>query len=308
MKNYYKVMLGRGSAFAEEARTGDFIGADFDFAIDLTGKFPDDWKQFNKKYVPVYLESHPDKTRIGAGLACGQLWVVAKGIAIGDLVLSPSARGSGIYMVGEVTSDYEYKPGQNLPHRRSVHWFTEVKRADMSPQLQNSIGGITTTINLEKYAQELDLLIENPGIQIKVNDENVEDPSVFALEKHLEDFLVHNWKHTELGKHYDVYEQDGEIIGQQYPSDTGPIDILAQSKDGKEILVVELKKGRISDVVVGQIQRYMGYVQSELAEEGQVVKGVIIALEDDLRLRRALQVAQNIEFMTYEVKFRLNKS
>lgn len=308
MKSYYKVMLGRGSTFAEEAKASNFIGADFDFAIDLSSKLPDDWRAFNKTFVPLYLESHPDKTRIGAGLACGQLWTVAKGIAVGDLVLSPSARGSGVYMVGEVTSNYEYKRGQNLPHRRNVHWFAEVNRADMSPQLQNSIGGITTVIDLQKYAQELDLLIENPGIQIKVSDEAVEDPTVFALEKHLEDFLVHNWKHTELGKHYNVYEQDGEIIGQQYPSDTGPIDLLAVSKDGKEILVVELKKGRISDVVVGQIQRYMGYVQAELAEPGQIVKGVIIALEDDLRLRRALQVTQNIDFMTYEIKFKLNKA
>jgi len=37
------------------------------------------------------------------------------------------------------------------------------------------------------------------------------------------------------------------------------IDILAVSKDQKELLVVELKKGRASDVVVGQIQRYMGF-------------------------------------------------
>jgi len=35
---------------------------------------------------------------------------------------------------------------------------------------------------------------------------------------------------------------------------------------------VELKKGRASDVVVGQIQRYMGYVLQELAEEHQKVK------------------------------------
>ena len=97
------------------------------------------------------------------------------------------------------------------------------------------------------------------------------------------------------------------MIGKQYPSDTGKIDILAVSKDGKEILVVELKRGRISDVVVGQIQRYMGYIQDELAEKDQKVSGVIIALEDDLRLRRALQVTQNISFMTYEVKFKLNK-
>ena len=76
-------------------------------------------------------------------------------------------------------------------------------------------------------------------------DETVEDPSVFALEKHLEDFLVQNWKQTELGKDYDIYEEDGELVGQQYPSDTAPIDILAISKDKKSLLVVELKKGRV---------------------------------------------------------------
>jgi hypothetical protein len=47
------------------------------------------------------------------------------------------------------------------------------------------------------------------------------------------------------------------------------IDILAISKDKTELLVVELKKGRASDMVVGQIQRYMGYVLEELAETNQ---------------------------------------
>ena len=74
----------------------------------------------------------------------------------------------------------------------------------------------------------------------------------------------------------------------------------------QELLVVELKKGRASDVVVGQIQRYMGYVLGELAEESQSVKGVIIALEDDLRLRRALKVTHNIDFYRYEVSFKRN--
>ncbi len=45
--------------------------------------------------------------------------------------------------------------------------------------------------------------------------------------------------------------------------------------------MVELKKGRASDAVVGQALRYMGYVQEELAEVGQTVHRVIIALEDD---------------------------
>jgi len=100
---------------------------------------------------------------------------------------------------------------------------------------------------------------------------------------------------------------DGELVGQQFPSDTGPIDILAISKDKQELLVVELKKGRVSDNVVGQIQRYMGYVKEELAENGQTVKGVIIGLDDDLRIKRALSVTNNIEFYQYKVNFTLYK-
>jgi restriction system protein len=128
------------------------------------------------------------------------------------------------------------------------------------------------------------------------------------MEEHLEDFLVKNWAQTDLGREYDIYKEDGEIVGQQYQTDTGPLDILAISKDKKRLLVVELKKGRASDVVVGQALRYMGYVQEELAEEGQTVTGVIIALEDDQRIRRALAVVPNIVFYRYQVSFKLVKA
>ena len=51
----------------------------------------------------------------------------------------------------------------------------------------------------------------------------------------------------------------------------------------------------------------MGYVQDELAEADQKVKGVIIAFEDDVRIHRALSVAQNIDFYTYKISFKLEK-
>ena len=101
-----------------------------------------------------------------------------------------------------------------------------------------------------------------------------------------------------------LYETE-ESSGQQFPTDTGPIDLLAISKDKQELLVVELKRGRASDAVVGQIQRYMGYIQEEIAEDNQRVRGVIIALDDDKRIRRALQIAKGIDFYRYEVKFNL---
>ena len=51
----------------------------------------------------------------------------------------------------------------------------------------------------------------------------------------------------------------------------------------------------------------MWYVLEDLCEEGQTVKGVIIALEDNLKIRRALKVTNNIEFYNYKVSFELNK-
>lgn len=300
-------MLGRKSVHADEAYKGNFIGADFSLDIDLTNKLQDNWRDFNKEFIPLYLEKNPDKTKVAAGLACGFLHTICKGIQIGDIVLCPDGKGN--YYNGEITSEYSYHKGEVLPHRRYVRWFSKViERSQMSQPLQNSSGSIGTVSNVTKYADEIESLLagDSPAILIST-DETVEDPSVFALEKHLEDFLVQNWKFTELGKKYDIYAEDGELVGQQYPSDTGPIDILAISKDKKELLVVELKKGRISDIVVGQLQRYMGYVKDELAEQEQSVKGVIIAFEDDLRLKRALSVAPNIDFYTYKISFKLEK-
>lgn len=307
MKNYYRIMLGRKSMYADEAYKGSFIGAGWFKDINLTNKLSADWRDFNKAMIPVYLEKSPEKSKVAAGLACGFLHTIAKGIQIGDIVLCPN--GKGAYFVGEITTDYVYQKGGILPHRRNVRWYSKkIERSEMSQALQNSTGSIGTVSNISKYAEEIEKLIsgDRPPA-IVATDETIEDPSVFALEKHLEDFLVQNWKRTALGKKYDIFEEEGELVGQQYPSDTGPIDILAVSKDKKELLVVELKKGRASDVVVGQIQSYMGYVKEELAERGQKVRGVIIAIEDDLRLRRALLVTQDIDFYTYKISFKLAK-
>ena len=307
MKSYYRVMLGRKSMHAEECITGKFVGADFGFKSDLTGQLPEDWRSFNKRFVPVFMEMNPSKSKIAAGLACGTLWTVCKGIALGDLVLCPD--GTGKYLVGEVVSEYFYRPDEILPHRRNVRWLDQtIRRDEMSEALRNSTGSIGTVANITPHAEEIERLIGSSAApKITSTDPTIEDPSAFAMEKHLEDFLVQNWAQTDLGKEYDIYEEDGERVGQQYPTDTGPLDILAISKDKKTLLVVELKKGRASDVVVGQALRYMGYVQEELAENGQMVKGVIIALEDDARIRRALAMVPSVEFYRYQISFKLIK-
>ncbi|MDD5593156.1 MAG: endonuclease NucS [Candidatus Margulisbacteria bacterium] len=307
MKNYYRIMLGRKSSHAEEAYKGSYIAAGFIPDSDLTHHLLDNWRDFNNEYIPIFLQQNPDKTKISAGLACGMLWTVARGVQKGDVVLCPDGKGS--YYAGEVIGDYKYQKGENLPHRRAVRWFSKtISRDEMSESLKHSAGSIGTVSNISEYAAEIETLLSGSRPQMIVaTDETIENPSQFALEEHLEDFLVENWESTDLGKRYDIYEEDGEMVGQQYPSDTGPIDILAISKDKKELLIVELKKGRTSDIVVGQVQRYMGYVKEELAEEGQSVRGAIIAFEDDKKINRALSVAPNIDFYTYKIQFKLEK-
>jgi restriction system protein len=308
MKKYVRLMLGAKSAHIQECLNGNFIGVGFNINQDLSKHLYDNWRDFNKHFIPIWVDRHPGKSKVSAGLSCGALWTVAKGMNRGDIIISPD--GMGRYHIAEILDDYSYHPGQILPHRRTVRWYSEtIERSEMSDNLKNSTGSIGTVSDITHYADELEQLIggKRPSVIVSTDD-TVEDPTVFALEKHLEDFLAANWMQTELGRNYDIYEEGGEVLGKQYPTDTGFIDILAISKDRKELLVVELKKGRASDNVVGQIQRYMGFVLEELAEKDQRVRGVIIALEEDNRIRRALAVAPNIDFYRYQVNFKLFKA
>ena len=302
---YNRIMPGAKSIHLQECLHGNFIGVDFGINEDISNYLSDDVKSFKERYRPLYLENRPDKSKVAAGLACGTIWTVCYNLKKGDIILCPD--GKGEYVVGEIESNYFHMPGEILQHRRKINWHkTPVRREDMSEQLRNSTGSVLTNCDITKYSDELELLIKgDKSPTIISNDASVEDASEFALEKHLEDFLVKNWNSTFLGKKYDIYELDGEVVGQQFPSDTGPIDILAISKDKKTLLVVELKKGRVSDSVVGQIQRYMGYVKEDLAEVNQEVKGVIIGFDDDIKIHRALSVTTNIEFYKYKVDFKL---
>lgn len=178
----------------------------------------------------------------------------------------------------------------------------------MSVGLRNSSGSIGTVSDVTKHSKEIEGFISGASsAQILKNNTDNEDPSVFALEEHLQSFLVRNWDNTLLGKEYEIFMEDGQPIGVEYQTDNGYIDILAISKDKMELLVIELKRGRASDRVVGQILNYMGYISAEVSESYQAVRGCIIALEDDQRIRNALRVVEGVDFYKYDLNFNLSK-
>jgi len=234
---------------------------------------------------------------------------------IGDIVFMPAAKGSAKYWIGKIASDYYYYRSDNevseYPHRRKVEWLKSISKADISKQFSGTLTNTSAVININNYADEIELLLKAGVAFVSGNissDETAENPVVFGIERHLEHFLVDNWSGTELGKNYDIYK-DENGSGEQYQTDAGIIDILAQSKNGKDLLVIELKKGRTSDIVVGQTLRYIGFVKGELASEEQSVRGCIIALEDDKNLSYALNALPNglIDFYRYKVEFTLLK-
>lgn len=308
MKNYYRVMAGKASVHAEECRSDGFIGADFAIREDLTAHLSDDWRSFNEHFIPVFQANSPGKSKIAAGLACGALWRIAKGIEIGDTILTPDGEGS--YMVGEVIGDYEYVPDEILFHRRRVRWSdTRIARLAMSDALRHSTGSIGTVCKITVHRDELYRLTSDLPTPVSlVTQVGIEDPLAFAFEEHLEEFLIANWSQTNLADQWRIYEEDGQRIGQQYATDAGEIDILAQSHDGKRLLVIELKRGRASDVVLGQILRYMGFIQEQVAEDDQSVEGAIIAYEDDAKLQWALKAVSSVRFLRYEVSFKLSRA
>ena len=302
---FKRLRTGRTHQWFKEFKNNDYVGVSYGLKTDISADLFENWRDFNKKYIDKVIEiSGGLKSRVGAGLNCGVIWTLSKGVEIGNIILCQDEDKN--YHACRVTSQYFFSE-QEPHHRRKVEWIGEViSPNDLSSDLYKSLNAQNTLIDISSYHQELENLIKgNSSGKIISNDPSIEEPSEFALEKHLEDFLIKNWASTKLGREYDIYSEEGELVGQQYQSDTGPIDILAISKNRKVLLVVELKKGRVSDNVVGQIQRYMGFVKSDLADKDQEVKGVIIGLEDDIKLTRALSVTTNIEFYKYKVDFKL---
>jgi len=103
---------------------------------------------------------------------------------------------------------------------------------------------------------------------------NEEKRFTFELESQLRDFIAQNITH--IDSNLSLYVSDDGVDGVEYQTDVGYVDILAQNKDN-EFVVIELKLSKGADVALGQIQRYMGWVKKNLAENNANVHGVIIA-------------------------------
>ncbi len=121
--------------------------------------------------------------------------------------------------------------------------------------------------------------------------------NMLISEKTLEDNVEKNF--DDLGRRLG---RSLELVGRQYSTTVGPIDLLGRDKKTGQYVVVELKKGRSADKVFGQVSRYMGWVKKYLAN-GEDVAGAIVAAKIDDKLRSARDAhATDVQLVEFESK------
>lgn len=198
--------------------------------------------------------------------------------------------------------------GQNVPRYGDSFVFksykTEIKEGNVKffydTGLEASEISLESDLNtITEYYRKVFLMPANNSI-ITENGQGL-----FYMEKQLEDFIIHNWNNTELGKKYDLIIEEGVLLSQQFRTDIGPIDILAKDKISNSYVVIELKRNQTSDDTVGQLARYMGWIKENKKDKN--VKGVIIAGQYDRKLDYARDMIPNTEVFIYQVNFKLTE-
>jgi RecB family endonuclease NucS len=122
----------------------------------------------------------------------------------------------------------------------------------------------------------------------------------FAYERDLQNYLVKNLALVEKGLR--VYEEEG-IAGVEFPVGGRFIDILAVDSAGGYV-VIELKVSRGYDRVVGQLLRYMGWIEKHLSPD-RPVRGIIVANEITPDLKLACSRLGDVRLIEYEISFSL---
>jgi RecB family endonuclease NucS len=137
------------------------------------------------------------------------------------------------------------------------------------------------------------------------------------LEKHLEEYIVQHF--DELFPGWKIYDEESPGLkiprgardkpaGVQYKAGRGQfIDILCIDPN-EELVVIELKRDRAPDHVVTQTDRYLTWVEQNLAEPGQRVRGLIIAKSPEERLVLALKKRPNIGLWTYNLQLQFDRN
>lgn len=131
---------------------------------------------------------------------------------------------------------------------------------------------------------------------------SIEATQEFAFERDLQNYLVKNLDLIETG--LCLYEEEG-LTGVEFSAGGRFIDIFAVDKEGN-FVVIELKVSRGYDRVIGQLLRYMAWVEENMADN-QRVRGIIVANDITTDLKLAASRIPDVQLVEYEISFKLRQ-
>ncbi len=195
-----------------------------------------------------------------------------------------------------------YLMGLSVNHPSSIHYPSARKQAFLF-----SLG--KGRYRLWDPEQDGTWVVTENGVMLADEVEDVEEDishdmsitaTALSFERDLENSLSANIGQLETG--LEIYNKD-DLIGLQLDTGAvGRIDILAKDANGR-LVVIELKAGEASDKVCGQLLRYMGWVKREIAEEGQEVRGIIVANSFKEQLKYAVEALPTVTLKRYSINF-----
>jgi len=294
-----------------EARNPEFFDKvwQFDVANNLISigfhEVGDISKMSQEDLSKAVASAFPDKPLATRTLIRNMLWQFYNEISPGDVIVARRGR-KVLAAVGDVIQSAAYSPGKNpaIDHSNflGVAWRDQPRDKEFSDLVfpMHTLTGISDV----QFHNLVGGSAPPPGN--REPDEAV-DQYAFALERYLEEFIVSNFDGI-FKRKLGIYDDPVLGGGQQFFTDIGFIDILAVEPDSDSFVVIELKKGRPSDQVVGQILRYMGWVKKNLCKVDQGVRGLVICHEPDPKLTNAIEMTKNIEIRYYAVSFMLSET
>ncbi len=257
----------------------------------------------SKTYPREANESRGCNTRI-----FNSMWHFWHDIQIGDVIVARKGT-KRIAAIGTVTRTafYNEEMGyESVGKRTDAYYFSNFigiqwHKSPRDVEFEKPVFSFQTIYEIPKA--KYDALLKG-GTPEEPDEEEIEERSEFVMEKYLEEFIVSNFDKIFKGKLI-LYKDPEGNVAHQYPTDIGMIDILAEEPETNSIVVIELKRGRESDKVVGQTLRYMGWVDENLGKDKQKVKAIIICKEADSKMLFALKMTNGIELKYYSVDFKL---
>jgi endonuclease len=232
----------------------------------------------------------------------------------------------------EMVEAFALQNGQSFVRQQAIDWFAQhypkIKRATIVAHLTRLSTNSLNRLHYTPKSGEDDLFFQINSNHFRLYDVKL-DPlpingaannatmqslemteegdlglsSEFAYESDLRDYLAKNLQIFEPGLR--LYEDEG-IVGIEFPVGGRFIDILAVDAQG-DFVVIELKVSRGYDRVIGQLLRYMAWIQKNQADLGQRVRGVIVARDISEDLLLACSLTPSVELFEYELSLTLKQ-